>query len=199
MHVCIWVCLAYEFPRGFSRVLSPPPPNRSLRRIVREDGGGGGSRITIYKLQNDKRCGNIRIEDGRKWLFSPLRTKLKTFFSPGRPPVTDFTPPPRGLLYTERLLITLFMPGDRTVERLTLPTCPRRRRHRRSPCGIVSRPKAVLYAVNLLKFNSPPPPPNNRQRFINGIHSRWQSTRARTVPPPHDAGVVGGGEEKEGK
>jgi len=55
------------------------------------------------------------------------------------------------------------MPGDRTVERLTLV---RPLQQGSALYEIVPRPKAVLYAVNLLKFNSPPL--NNRRGFING-------------------------------
>lgn len=65
--------------------------------------------------------------------------------------------------FTERLLITLFMPGDRTVERLTFV---RPLQRGSALYGIVPRPKTVLYAVNLLKFNSPPL--NIRRGFING-------------------------------
>jgi len=105
---------------------------------------------------------------GRKWFFSP--TKLKTFY-PSFAVSSSFAAACTAAAadavaeraFTERLLITLFMPGDWTVERLTLV---RPLRRGSALYEIVPQPKAVLYAVNLLKFNSPRL--NNRRGFING-------------------------------
>jgi len=93
--------------------------------------------------------------------FSP--TKLKTFSPSCADSCTFAAVAVAERAFTERLLITLFMPGDRTVERLTLV---RPLQRGSALYEIVPRPKAVLYAVNLPKFNSPPL--NNRRGFING-------------------------------
>jgi len=164
----VWVCararnrLGYKFSRGFCVLFcrrTPLATTCTRRQHLYNIYTHTHTRIcavymSVYTYIYRKGC-------GRKWFFSP--TKLKTFSPSFADSCTFAAVAVAERAFTERLLITLFMPGDRTVERLTLV---RPLQRGSALYEIVPRPKAVLYAVNLPKFNSPPL--NNRRGFING-------------------------------